>query len=192
MKRIPLFVFVLSSIVAYGQIESLQSKPLNWTGIKEDPTVDTIPKVYYINKDKTNRDAAIVINGTLANQTVMETLEPKMIDSVHVEKQDFEIDGKKYYGKIRIQMKPGYRPNYITLNALREKYLNKDERPVIFFVDEKLVTSNYNDFLVDEKYILKIVVESLDNPDEKLGLNVIRLVTKTEENIRKSKQIMIR
>lgn len=192
MKVIPVFAFVLISIIAFGQVEGFQSKPLNWTGSKKDPTIDTIPRVYYINKNKTNRDAAIVINGTLVNQTVMETLEPKMIDSVHVEKQDFEIDGKKYYGKIRIQMKPGYRPNYITLNALREKYLNKDERPVIFFVDEKLVTSNYNDFLVDEKYILKIVVESLDNPDEKLGLNVIRLVTKTEENIRKSKQIMIR
>lgn len=192
MKLIPLFVFVLSSIVAFGQTESLQSKPLNWTGSKADPTIDTIPKVYYINKNKTNREAAIVINGTLANQTVMETLEPTMIDSVHVDKKEFEIDGKKYYGKIKIQMKPGYRPNYITLNALRDKYLSKDHCPVIFFIDEKLVTSDYDDFLVNEKYILKIVVESLDNPDEKLGLNVVRLVTKTEENIRKSKQIILR
>jgi hypothetical protein len=89
-------------------------------------------------------------------------------------------------------MKPGYRPNYISLNELRDKYLNKDHYPAIFFIDEKLVTSDYSDFLVDEKYILKIIVESVENPEEKLGLNVVRLVTKTEENIRKSKQIILR
>lgn len=192
MKLIPVFAFVLSSIIAFGQVEGLQSKPMKWTGKMPNLANDTIPQVFYIDQNKSNRDAAIVINGTLANQAVMETLESKMIDSVQVDKKEFEIDGKKYYGKIRIQMKPGYRPNYITLNALREKYLNKDQRPAIFFIDEKLVTGNYNDFLVDEKYILKIVVEPIENSEEKLGLNVVRLVTKTEENIRKSKQIILR
>lgn len=51
------------------------------------------------------------------------------------------------------------------------------------------ITAN---IIVDENYILKIIIEKIDNKEENLQVNIIRLLTKTEENIKKSKQIWIR
>ena len=51
---------------------------------------------------------------------------------------------------------------------------------------------DYDKYLVDENYILSIVVEKFENQNEKLNLNFIKLVTKSEENMKKSKEIRIR
>ena len=46
--------------------------------------------------------------------------------------------------------------------------------------------------MVDEKFILKIIVEKYENKEEKLNVSFLNLITKTEENIKKSKEIIIR
>ena len=52
--------------------------------------------------------------------------------------------------------------------------------------------SKYDNFIVDEKYILKIIVENYENKEEKLKVCFVNLITKSEENIKKSKEILLR
>jgi len=59
-------------------------------------------------------------------------------------------------------------------------------------IDNEIISGEYNKYIVDEKYILKIIVEKIENKEENLQVNIVRLLTKTEENIKKSKQIWIR
>ena len=51
---------------------------------------------------------------------------------------------------------------------------------------------NYDKYFVDENYILNIIVEKVENKAEKLKFKLIKLLTRTEENIKESKIIHIR
>jgi hypothetical protein len=46
--------------------------------------------------------------------------------------------------------------------------------------------------MVDENYLLQIVVDKVDLKSEKKDLYLVKLLTRTPENVRKSKEIRIR
>lgn len=54
------------------------------------------------------------------------------------------------------------------------------------------MNADYNNFIVDENYILKIIVEPFENKNEKLNVTFVNLLTKSEEYIKKSKEIILR
>ena len=58
-------------------------------------------------------------------------------------------------------------------------------------IDNDIIKDNYKDYLVDEKYILKNVVDAIDNIDEKFHFQVVRLITKTDENLKRANAIML-
>ena len=72
------------------------------------------------------------------------------------------------------------------------KYTNIKDNSTIFKIDDEVINADYENNLVDENYILKIIVEKFENKNEKLNVNFINLITKSEENIKKSKEIRIR
>ena len=51
---------------------------------------------------------------------------------------------------------------------------------------------DYDEFNVDENYILKIEVQSVENSKENLNINVIRLITRTKENLEKANTIILK
>jgi hypothetical protein len=59
-------------------------------------------------------------------------------------------------------------------------------------IDNEIINGDYDKCLVDENYLLRISIEKIENRKEKLHFNLIQILTKTEENIRKSKEIRIR
>ena len=61
---------------------------------------------------------------------------------------------------------------------------------VIFKIDNEIINADYEKYIVDENYILKLIVENYEKDNLKISL--INIVTKTEENIKKSKEIIIR
>lgn len=59
-------------------------------------------------------------------------------------------------------------------------------------LDNQLISGDYDRLMVDEKYILKIEVNRLSDADGRQNVNVVKVLTRSEDNIRKSKEIRIR
>lgn len=192
MRRILVLVITSLTINAFGQTDDLKTKIVYNSNKIEKTANDTIPQVSYINPNDSDRKPAFYINGNYINGIILETISPQLINSVNVVRRDIEIDGKKYYGQIYIQLKKDYNPKLISLTDLKLKYTTLPNISSIFMIDNEIADGDYGKCIVDEKYILKIIVEKIVNKEEDLEVNIIRLLTKTEENIKKSKQIWIR
>jgi hypothetical protein len=192
MKKIVFIITLFIAINSFGQINTEKGNGLKITDQVTLSENDTIIKVYYKNQLENNKKPAYFVNDKLVDESVLKTLNPNEIDNVKVEKDDIEIDNVKYYGKILVETKSTYSPNFITLNNLKTKYTNIKENKIIFKIDNEIVNANYDNFIVDEKYILKIIVENYENKEEKLKVCFVNLITKSEENIKKSKEILLR
>lgn len=192
MKKIALTITLFIAINSFGQINTEKGNGLKITNQVAVSENDTIIKVYYENQLENNIKPAYFVNDKLVDESVLKTLNPNEIENVKVEKDDIEIDNVKYYGKILVETKSTYSPNFISLNNLKTKYTNIKENKIIFKIDNEIVNANYDNFIVDEKYILKIVVENYENKEEKLKVCFINLFTKSEENIKESKEILLR
>ena len=192
MRKAFFIVSILLSINSFGQIKT---EKVNGLKITNQVTVfdnDTIIKVIYKNEIKNDKKPAYFINGKLANESILRSINPNEIETVNVEKENIEIENVKYYGKLYIVTKSTYKPKFISLNNLKFKYTNIKDNSTIFKIDDELINADYENNLVDENYILKIIVEKFENKNEKLNINFINLITKSEENIKKSKEIIIR
>jgi hypothetical protein len=117
---------------------------------------------------------------------------PNLIDNINVVNGIVQINNVQYNGQTYIKTKSNYVPKFISLSNLKEKYTNLKNKPVIFMVDDNLVNDDYDKYMVDENYLLKIVIDKIKNAKENINLDVIKLVTKSDENIKESKKIMIR
>jgi hypothetical protein len=65
-------------------------------------------------------------------------------------------------------------------------------KSTIFTIDGLIINADYDNYLVDENYLLKIVIDSIENKKENIDLWLINLLTKSDENIKNSKKIRIR
>ncbi len=177
---------------AFGQMDDLNAKVLFNPNKFEETTNDTIPQVSYINPNGEGKKPALYINRKYTGETFLKTINPLHIDSINVVKRDVEIEGKKYYGQIFVQLKKDYHPKLISLTDLKLKFTNPVNTPSIFMIDNELISGDYSKYVVDENYILKIIVEKVDNREENMQVNMIRILTRTKENIENSKHIGIR
>ena len=192
MKKAFFIASILLSINSFGQIKAKKVNGLKMTNQVTVSENDTIIKVVYKNESKNDKKPAYFINGKLANESILRSINPNEIETVNVEKENIEIENIKYYGKLYIVTKSTYKPKFISLNNLKLKYTNIKDNSTIFKIDDEIINADYDKYLVDENYILSIVVDKFENQNEKMNLNFIKLVTKSEENIKKSKEIRIR
>jgi len=208
MKRIILLAITLLTIQAYGQLNGkvdqiIKSKqaygqlnrnlvPVQRSKKVENTVNDTIPLVSYVNQTEPDRMPAYYINGKFVSDATIRTIDLKQIENMNVEGQEIELGGKKYFGRIYIQTKKDYHPKLISLTDLKLKYTNLSNAPCLFMIENEFVSGDYNNCLVDEKFILQISVEKINQAEENIQVNVIRLLTRTEPNIRKSNEIIIR
>jgi hypothetical protein len=192
MKKIIFIYSLLLTFNSFGQNLSGKVTGVRMTNQEIVTKNDTIIKVFYKNEIKSDKKPAYFINGKLANESILRSINPNEIETVNVEKENIEIENVKYYGKLYIVTKSTYKPKIISLNNLKLKYTNLKDNSTIFQIDNEIINANYESYLVDENYILKIIVEKFENKKEKLDVNFIRLTTKSEENIKKSKEIILR
>jgi hypothetical protein len=185
MKKIFLSVMLLVIAASYSQVLTgkvpgvIISKPYSMN--------DSIIRVIYSTpRLNSTKKPAYYINGTLVNQNILQTLNQNEIESINIEKEEVEIDNIKYEGKIFINTKNAYKPQIISLNNLKEKYFKSIKGPVIFQIENEQVIGDYDEYPIDEKYIFKIIVEDFENKKEKLKLHFIKIILKTEENIKKA------
>ena len=59
-------------------------------------------------------------------------------------------------------------------------------------LDGNFITSDYETYMVDETNLLTIIIDNVQSVNEKMDIGLIKLLSKTEENIKARKQIMIR
>ena len=62
----------------------------------------------------------------------------------------------------------------------------------MFMIDGSIINADYDKCMVDENYLLTIIVDKFENTQEKIDLGLIMLLTRSDENIKKSKEIRIR
>ncbi len=132
----------------------------------------------------------IYINGKHIKDFNLATIDPNNIDNIKVVKKEFTTEMKSYYGQINIFLKKGYSPKWISLTDLKEKYIKSCNIPTIFMLNNDFIKSDYSDFVIDEKYVQELEVEAIDN---QIGnIQIVQIFTKTEENIKKENEILIR
>lgn len=196
MKLILILIISIWTITINGQIEPMKVKSLNSSlnsSIRNEKTDnDTIPSVIFVTTNDSYRQPAYFINGKHSTESILKTIDSQFIDNINVVKEEIEIEGKIYYGQLFIQMKKDYSPKLISLTNLKLKYTTQSNTSTIFMIDNDIIKGDYSRCIVDEKYILNILVEKIENIDENLQVDIIRLLTKTDENIKKSKEIRIR
>ena len=59
-------------------------------------------------------------------------------------------------------------------------------------LNDKIINTDYDSFIVDEKYILKIETQAIKNSKEQLDMNVIKVITRTKGNIETANTIIIK
>ena len=179
MKKIIIILVTILTANAFGQTKTENSQAISQE--------DTIIKVVHVIKFKGEKPA-YYINGALVNQSIMKFLDPNKIESINVEKGDIEINNSKYAGKISVETKNNYKPNVISLDQLRKNYTTIEENSAIFQIDNEIVDGDYKTFVIDKNYILKITINTLEKPN----LSVIKVFSKSPENIKKSNEIILR
>lgn len=127
----------------------------------------------------------------IGNQSSLDFINSDKITTLKVEKKRFEKNGINYNGKILVEMKPDYKPKFVTLKSLTEKYLTLNKNPILYQINEKVLESNETEFLIDEKFILKIIPTQIKTSNNKIEINLIQITTKTAENIKKANEIRI-
>jgi hypothetical protein len=180
MKKFLILLISILTANAFGQ-----KKTSNSQSISEQ---DTIIKVVHVIKYKNGKNPACFLNGKLVDQSILKFLDPNKIENVKVEKENIEIGNIKYAGKIVIETKNNYQPNLISLNELRKRYTTLEEGSVIFQIDNEIVDGDYEKYIIDKNYILKITVTKLESPN----LSIIKVINESGENVKKSNEIIIR
>ncbi|MDR3226532.1 MAG: hypothetical protein LBT56_02540 [Prevotellaceae bacterium] len=151
-------------------------------------------KVVYEYKRKQINEPVYFVNNKLFLKS-MSVLKQEQIESINVGKRDTIIDGMNYYGQIYITTKQEFTPttNSISLRDLKAKYTNLgDDKPAIFMIDDKIIKHNSDEYNVDEDYVFRIIVDKLENKNDNVDLWIIKILTKSEKNIKDSKQIILR
>jgi hypothetical protein len=59
-------------------------------------------------------------------------------------------------------------------------------------MENEIVQGDYDKYLVDECYLLQIIVDKIELKHEKMDFFLVRVLTRTPENIKKAKEIRIR
>lgn len=162
------------------------------TSSRKEVERDTSLKVVYANKETQVNKPAYFLNGKFVSETLVRTLNPIQIDSINVVKNSIQIDSIKYYGQIHIKTKTNYTLKLISLTDLKDKYTNLQDQSVVFMIDGSIINADYDSYMVDESNLLTIIVDKIENTKEKIDLGLIKLLTKSDENIKKAKEIRIR
>lgn len=133
------------------------------------------------------------VNGNLVPNLVFRSITPNTLASIDVSKNDTVVSGHTYDGTIRMTLKDGYAPSFVSLTELKKKHTLFMPGPTIFMIDAQFIHGNHDKLMVDEKDILKIEVSRINvSGDSQTAVNVVKLLTRSEENIKKSKEIRLK
>ena len=194
MKRILLLFLVISSVYARGQapiFKPYQSPTLPQKSLYTDSTI----RVAYIDDFKDShggKGTALFLNGKHVDSSVWSTLPFSFIDSMYVIHENIDLGQVHYFRQYFFRTKSTYTTKLISLNDLKYKYIKLKIRSPIFMINDNIIDADYDQYIVDENYILSIVIETMKHVKRGNDVGFIKLLTKSPENIKKLKEIRIR
>ena len=191
MKTLLILVIAIWSTSTFGQTPTNKTRE-HIIKLNKELDGDTVLKVVYANEGGQPNKPAFFINGKFVNETLLGTLNPSLIESINVVKDSIQIDDIRYHGQIHIKTKSSYTLKLISLTDLKDKYTNLKNKAVVFMIDGNIINADYDKYMVDESYLLTIIVDKIENKKENIDLGLIKLLTKSDENIKKSKEIRLR
>ena len=186
-KCIILSIVILAALPTFGQrfltpdtTVELYSKDSEIKVFEENP----------LNNTSHNDDIAFYINDILVSETIFRQLDPLKIESVNVVKEKLQHNGISYDARIYIKTKNDFKPEIISLGDLAKKYLTINSEILVFQIDDKVINQDYTDYIIDENFILKIVKSKIKSPNN-TDIALIKIITKTDENIEKANQVKV-
>lgn len=192
MKSIIIWVFAICSTSTFGQAPTSIKIPDSANNSIKGLQTDTSFKVLYANHTRQIDKPAYFLNGEFVKETSLTTLNPKQIENINIIGGIIQVEGIRYNGQIQIKTKSSYILKLISLTDLKNKYTNLKNKPVVFMIDGNIITANYDNYMVDENYLLTIFVDKIENTKENIDLGLIKLLTKSDTNIKNSGVIRIR
>ena len=186
MKKYLCIILILIATGLFGQITRIPNSKTSGVniGVQARPPFDTTFKVVYLNSTNSlKKPPLIFLNGQLINSTLFNTINPKSIESINIAKGDKQLEDTFHHGQIEIKTKDNYNIQPISLNQLKHKYTSLKKETVIFTVDNELITENYDNYFVDENYLLRMTIENTKIINEKKAIIFIKILTKSENNI---------
>lgn len=186
-NTISIVILLFLSVISFGQeIPGVTLSNKTTTKYSEDSDI----YVRYLKPtNDIKNDAAVLINGKFFKNgySLLKTVNPNKIKAVNIEKEDITFDGTKYSAQLLISMNSDYTPDVISLNNLLAKHLTLDDNPIILKIDNAYVNQNFNEYIVDEKYILGITTTTVST-SKNTTINLVNLITKSAKNIENSNQ----
>lgn len=205
MNNITLLIIILASFLYHGQTLDAYKKSERATySLNSEIRVFQESDSVYDRFHGNVLEPAYFVNEILVNPARMRSIDPEQIEKINIEKGtggSVLIEGVEYRGRINITLKPDYAglemepdfsPQYITLQELVKKYVELDNSPFVFQIDDTVISKDFTTYKVDENFILKIIQNKIKTSDESVEINLIKIITKTSENIKKANTIMIR
>ena len=193
MKQLIMLLLVFATTNSFGQITNGKAPGIILADTGKNPYRDTTLRVIHVDRNKVERQPAFIVNGKyVMNQSLLNSLNPNWIENIQVAKGDTIINNVQYIGIIRIKTKSDYNPKTISLTELKNKYTEFKNKPVIFMIDGNIVNADYDNYVIDENNVLTIIVDKFQNTKESIDWGLIKLLTKSEENIKKRQQTILR
>jgi len=132
---------------------------------------DTIPILVDLNNTRNEYSPQFYLNENMIDGHILQTLDSKKIDEVIVEKDEINSSGIVY-----IKTKRNYEPKFISLNELKLKYIDIPiNTSTLFMLNGNVINRDFDEFFVDENYILKIEFQNVYNsmPSDFISLCLI-------------------
>ncbi len=199
MKRnLIAIILLLATLSSYSQAKDSLNQLLSGVkNIKPTYSENSDIRVVYIDSiaksDSIEKPAGVYINGKFRGDvSIMNTIDSRKIEKIEIEKESYNRDGVEYYGKVLVEMKSDYVPNFMTLKELSNKYLKLNNNPIVFQINENVIDEDCNKYSVDENFILKIIHDKVKTSDVNVEINLVKLITKTRENIDKANEVWIK
>lgn len=190
MKKFLFIAIILASSTAFSQTIINRESPFKW--YSENSEIRVIEDDGLSSDFTKGMSIAFILDGMLVDETTVRRLNPLYIEKINVEKEKYIIEGKEYVGKVDVTLKPEFSPNFMTLKALTDKYLELDDQPFIVQVDDDILHKDLTEYVIDEKYILKIIRSKVNTSQDGVKVNFIQIITKTPENISKANEVIIK
>lgn len=146
------------------------------------------------SQSKTKKEAAYILDSELVHENVLTYLDPNAIESVHVAKGDTLIDGKMYTGKIFIRTKNPNSHVFLTLDAIKEQYTKSKNPKTIFMINGLFIKEGIGNYKITEDVILKVILMNTSEFEnlKTENIDIVSILTKTEENVKKTNTIILR
>lgn len=182
-----LIIFLVTFVVAPSFAQTTESqKHGSSTTVKVHQRRDTAFRVIKLNNITPTNQIAFFLNGKFVGPRY--SLTRDLMEAIRVVEQDTLIGTKRYTVQVYVKAKSDYRPKLSSLADIKAKYTEFKETPVVFMLDGDIIKFEPDSYFVDENMLLSVIVDKLDD----IQIGVIKLLTKTEENIKERNNIILR